>query len=195
MQSAQKYAKVWEWKSATVWERMLKSICLLFRFDTLDVLDHLRGIQSGVATSFYAAIEPCRNQVSISPTFYEQLFRRKVFWAAFLYLRLRFVFFWQKEIGKKAACKMLVKLTAARPSPEQPRLVCLAVRHGFETGGWHVSSQETTDKNPDAFHRKVNAFFSYLIHAPLLFFLSWQLKYDFLWILSDRCWGNLNFKF
>ena len=52
--------------------------------------------------------------VSISPTFYEQLFRMKVFRAAFLYLRLRFVFFWQKQIGEKVARKMLVKLTAGR---------------------------------------------------------------------------------
>ena len=44
--------------------------------------------------------------VSISPTFYEQLFHTKVFWAAFLYLRLRFVFFWQKDIGAKAARKI-----------------------------------------------------------------------------------------
>ena len=51
------------------------------------------------------------HQVSISPTFYQQLFRTKLFWAAFLYLRLRFVFFWRKDISAKAACKMLVKLT------------------------------------------------------------------------------------
>ena len=57
---------------------------------------------------------PCKNhgrchiegdQVSISPTFYEQVFCRKVFWAAFLDLRLRFVFFWQKEIGSKTSVK------------------------------------------------------------------------------------------
>ena len=41
-----------------------------------------------------------------------------VFRAAFLYLRLRFAFFWQKEIGAKAACKMLVKW-----SPK--KVVCL----------------------------------------------------------------------
>ena len=38
-------------------------------------------------------------------------FRTKVFRAAFLYLQLRFIFFWQKEIGAKTAHKMLVKLT------------------------------------------------------------------------------------
>ena len=31
--------------------------------------------------------------------------------SSFLYLRLRFVFFWRKEIGVKAAHRMLVKLT------------------------------------------------------------------------------------
>ena len=51
------------------------------------------------------------SQVSISSTFYERLFRTKVFWAAFLYLKLRFIIFWRKEISAKAARKMLVKLT------------------------------------------------------------------------------------
>ena len=49
--------------------------------------------------------------VSISPTFYKQLFRTKDLRAAFLYLNCRFKLFWCKEIGAKAACKMLVKLT------------------------------------------------------------------------------------
>ena len=48
---------------------------------------------------------------SISPSFYVQLFHTKVFWAAFMYLHFRFVLFWHKENGPKAACKMLVKLT------------------------------------------------------------------------------------
>ena len=51
------------------------------------------------------------NQVSISPTFYEQLFRTKDLRAAFLYLHCRFKLFRRKEIGAKAACKMLVKST------------------------------------------------------------------------------------
>ena len=50
-------------------------------------------------------------QVSISPTFYEQLFRTKDFRAAFLYLHCRFKLFRRKEFGAKAARKMLVKLT------------------------------------------------------------------------------------
>ena len=49
--------------------------------------------------------------VSISPTFHKQLFCTKDFRAAFLYLQCRFKLFWRKEIGAKAACKMLVKLT------------------------------------------------------------------------------------
>ena len=53
-----------------------------------------------------------RVQVLISPTFYAQLFCTKVFWAAFLYLRLRIVFFWHKEMGANAEHKMLVKLTS-----------------------------------------------------------------------------------
>jgi hypothetical protein len=52
-----------------------------------------------------------RDQVSISPIFYEQLFRMKVFCAAFMCLQFGFVIFWQKDFGAKAAHKMLVKLT------------------------------------------------------------------------------------
>ena len=49
--------------------------------------------------------------MSILPTFYKQHFCTKVFWAAFLYLHFRFVPFCRKEIGSKAACKLLLKLT------------------------------------------------------------------------------------
>jgi hypothetical protein len=49
--------------------------------------------------------------VSISPIFYEQLFRTKVFCATFMCLQFGFVIFWQKDFGAKAAHKMLVKLT------------------------------------------------------------------------------------
>jgi hypothetical protein len=51
------------------------------------------------------------NLVSISPTFYEKLLCMKVTQAAFLYLHFRFVLFWRKNTGAKAAHKMLVKLT------------------------------------------------------------------------------------
>ncbi len=49
--------------------------------------------------------------MSISPIFYEQLFRTKVFCAAFLCLQFGLVIFGQKDLGAKAAHKMLVKLT------------------------------------------------------------------------------------
>jgi len=49
--------------------------------------------------------------LSISPIFYDQLFRTKVFHATFMYLQFGFVIFWRKDFGKKAAHKMLVKLT------------------------------------------------------------------------------------
>ena len=45
-------------------------------------------------------------KVSISPTFYEQLCRRKVFWADFQYLQFVFVDFWQK---RKLLKKLLIK--------------------------------------------------------------------------------------
>jgi hypothetical protein len=44
-------------------------------------------------------------QVKISPAFYARLFRK-----AFLNLDLRFVLFWRKNIGAKAARNILVKL-------------------------------------------------------------------------------------
>jgi hypothetical protein len=47
----------------------------------------------------------------ISPIFYEQLCRTKVFHAAFLCLQFGFVIIWGKYFDAKAACKMLVKLT------------------------------------------------------------------------------------
>ncbi len=51
-------------------------------------------------------------QVSISPTFYDQLCHTKVFGAAFLNYNLGlYVLLWQKNIGVKAACKMMMKLT------------------------------------------------------------------------------------
>ena len=50
-------------------------------------------------------------QVSISPKFYEHLFCTSVFCTAFKCLQFGFVIFWQKEVGAKAARKMLVKLT------------------------------------------------------------------------------------
>jgi hypothetical protein len=44
--------------------------------------------------------------VSISPTFYEQLLYKNCF------AQLRFVIFWQSDIGANAIPKMLVKLIA-----------------------------------------------------------------------------------
>jgi len=49
--------------------------------------------------------------VLISPTFYWQLLCAKVYCEAFIYLQFGFVIFRQKSDTKKAACKMLVKLT------------------------------------------------------------------------------------
>jgi hypothetical protein len=51
---------------------------------------------------------------SISPTFCVQHFYTKVSHAAFLYLHLRLVLFWRKNIGAKVDQKMLVKLTQER---------------------------------------------------------------------------------
>ena len=50
-------------------------------------------------------------QVSILPTFYEHLFRTKMFCEELWTDSLCFVIFWRKEIGEKAVHKMLVTLT------------------------------------------------------------------------------------
>jgi hypothetical protein len=52
--------------------------------------------------------------VSISPIFYKQLFYMKAFCAIFMCSKFGFVIFWLKDIGAKAAHKMLVKLTPGR---------------------------------------------------------------------------------
>ena len=69
------------------------------------------GLTQRYLDFFERKVKYLSQKVSISPTFYEQLFGTKVFRAAFLYLQLRFVDFWRKEISAKAAYKMLVKLT------------------------------------------------------------------------------------
>jgi len=51
------------------------------------------------------------DKVSISPTFYEQLFHTKLFFIALLYVQFGFLIFLPKNLGTKAACKMLVTLT------------------------------------------------------------------------------------
>jgi len=48
--------------------------------------------------------------VSISSTFYDSLFSTKVLFALFLLLQFDFVIFCQKNIGKKAARKVFMKL-------------------------------------------------------------------------------------
>jgi hypothetical protein len=59
------------------------------------------------------------DEVSVSPTFYEQLFSTKVFCAAFQHLQFGFVIFWKKNIGAKAPCKMLVELTTGLLEPQR----------------------------------------------------------------------------
>ncbi len=49
--------------------------------------------------------------MSISPTFYEQLFHMKVLCTAILYLKFGFKLLWRKTIDGKAAFTMLVILT------------------------------------------------------------------------------------
>ena len=57
---------------------------------------------------FWAILSRCQ----LYPHFFEQLFHTKVFCKAFLFLQVRFEFFWRKNFDAKAACKMLVKSNA-----------------------------------------------------------------------------------
>jgi len=50
---------------------------------------------------------------------YGRLFCAKVFCAAFVYLQFGFEIFWQKNTGKKAALKTLMKLTPVLTSIQQ----------------------------------------------------------------------------
>ncbi len=59
----------------------------------------------------FKAVQRTLVWLSISPTFYKQLFHTKVLCAPFMCLQFEFVIFWQKDFGTKAAHKMLVKLT------------------------------------------------------------------------------------
>ena len=61
--------------------------------------------------------------MSISPTFYEQLFCTKDLRAAFLNLHCKFKLFRCKEIDAKAARKMLVKLTPRPQSFLRPTII------------------------------------------------------------------------
>jgi hypothetical protein len=51
-----------------------------------------------------------KDQVSISSTFYDWLFCTKVFLCRFSLVTFGFIIFWQKNISKKAARNMLMKL-------------------------------------------------------------------------------------
>jgi len=53
-------------------------------------------------------IELTPGEVSISPIFYERLFCMEVFFCSLLKLKFCIVISWPKNIGAKAACKMLV---------------------------------------------------------------------------------------
>ena len=56
------------------------------------------------AVEIHAAGNDILKQVSISPTFDQQLFRTKVCCAAFMCNTYGYVIFWPKEIGMKTAC-------------------------------------------------------------------------------------------
>ncbi len=84
-------------------------------------------VESVATTSQQKTAKSSQDKVSISPTFYELLFRTKLYFKVFLWLQFGFVIFCQKNIVEKAAPKMLVTLTkgcneirrSARDQPEK----------------------------------------------------------------------------
>jgi len=58
----------------------------------------------------------------MSPIFYEQLFHTKVFCTAFMCLQFGFVIFWQKDLGAKAAHKILVKSTPGQTAQTDAKM-------------------------------------------------------------------------
>jgi len=94
---------------------------ILNQFYTLSWFRHTLFAKWKVSGKQYLA-KKFAVQVSISWTFYAQLFRMKVFCTAFFQLQFGFVIFGRKNIGAKAACKRLMKLTTV--SPTYFHLVC-----------------------------------------------------------------------
>jgi hypothetical protein len=78
------------------------------------------GASPASSLSAKDSVDPL-DQVSISPTFYVQLFLYESVLAGFLYLLFGFVIFCLKNIGSKAAHKMLVKLTTVSKHPGRSR--------------------------------------------------------------------------
>ncbi len=77
-------------------------------FDFINIL-HLTFLYKNVLSSYSVLIA----LVNFIIILYEA-FSMKVLFAAFLCLQFVFILFWQKERGKKAGCKMFVKLTTHR---------------------------------------------------------------------------------
>jgi hypothetical protein len=95
----------------------------------------------------------------ISSTFYKQHFCTKVFWAAFLYLRLRFVFF-----GKRKLAQKLVKLT--------PVLLLLQSWVRFSRGNLPCNSKELKFVAPHSISilhitLKIPTMWVYLLHGKI----------------------------
>ena len=101
-------SRSWLWLNLAL--RLIISMFALWIANVNLLLRKRKWLRIHIMKSFFV-VQQTYFHMSISPTFYEQLFCTKVFRAAYLYLRLRFVDFWQKEIGAKAALKMLVKLS------------------------------------------------------------------------------------
>jgi len=66
-------------------------------------------------------------QVSISSTFYDQLFGTEVFCTVFMCLQFGFAIFCRKKTGAKAARKMMVQLPFSAQSVSSPGSPCASV--------------------------------------------------------------------
>ncbi len=101
--------------------------------------------------------------VSISSKFYKQFFCANVLCAAFLYFLSDFVIFWWKNIGAKAACKMLVKLTTGTDESEFGLVD--AERHDVGPG-WGLSPVRQPQRhNQELWTGSVSIFKPYSFHV------------------------------
>ena len=102
-------SRSWLWLNLAL--RLIISTFALWIANVNLLLRKRKWLRIHIIKSFFV-VQQTYFHMSISPTFYEQLFCTKVFRAAaFLYLNCWFILFWRKEIGAKTAYTMLVKLT------------------------------------------------------------------------------------
>ncbi len=114
-------------------------------------------------------------QVSISPAYFEHLFRMQVKRANFLYLHFSIELFWRKKIWVKAALKKLVKLTldSKRPSADMNSFIAIISHFSFFTYEL-LSSRERLQQA--CLHAIYNSLSIYVSNSSIVKILSFSLN-------------------